>query len=154
MKISNLFPFPEGAWLLAIALFPAFSSFAADSGPEFHHDFAEAAEAAKVAGKPLLVVFSASWCPPCQQMKSKVYPSGPVQPYHDQFVWAYLDTDEEKNRPLASKFGVSGIPHIAFLRQDATMMGHFTGAISPEKFTEVLDKVLVDSRKPKSPEGE
>lgn len=124
------------------------STNAAESAPEFQHDFAEAAAAAKESNRPLIAIFSASWCPPCQQMKRSVYPSETVQPYHDNFVWAYLDTDEEKNRPLAGKFGVSGIPHIAFLRPDGSMLGHFAGAVSPEQFTEVLDKVLVDAKKP------
>lgn len=83
-------------------------------------------------------------------MKKQVYPSETVQPYHKQFVWVYLDADEEKNQPLAAKFGVSGIPHIAFLRQDGSMMGHFAGAVSPDQFTEVLDKVLADSKKPEA----
>lgn len=126
---------------------------AAESAPEFSHDFAEAATTAKEAKKPLIAIFSASLCPPCQQMKRSVSPSETVQSYHDKFVWAYLDADEEKNRPLAGKFGVSGIPHIAFLRPDGSMIGHFAGAVSPEQFTEILDKVLVDAKKPADPAG-
>ena len=64
------------------------SSKAADGAPHFEHDFDKAAAVAKKENKPLIVIFSASWCPPCQQMKKEVYPSKTVTPYHDSFVWA------------------------------------------------------------------
>ncbi|MEX2581394.1 MAG: thioredoxin family protein [Verrucomicrobiales bacterium] len=134
--------------IAAAAFLSPTTAVSADSAPKFHHDFAEASAAAKEAGKPLITIFSASWCPPCQQMKRAVYPSEAAQPYHEKFVWAYLDADEEKNRPLAGKFGVSGIPHIAFLRPDGSMIGHFAGAVSPEQFTGILDKVQADAKKP------
>lgn len=150
MKINSISSSLYGVLFIAITLCLTASLRAAESGPDFHHDFDKAAKAAKEAKKPLLVVFSASWCPPCQQMKKKVYPSKAVQPYHDKFVWAYLDADEEKNQPLAAKFGVSGIPHIAFLSQDGSMIGHFAGAVAPEQFTEILEKALAGKDESKS----
>jgi thiol:disulfide interchange protein len=38
--------------------------------------------------KPMVLVFSASWCPPCKQMKREVYPSAEVTAIRDDFVWA------------------------------------------------------------------
>ncbi|MEC5128730.1 thioredoxin family protein [Verrucomicrobiales bacterium BCK34] len=154
MKSTHLQSSFCGVILLAAALLFPLSLRADESGPAFHHDFEKASEAAKETKKPLLVVFSASWCPPCQQMKKQVYPSKEVQPYHDQFVWAYLDADEDKNKPLAAEFGVSGIPHIAFLREDGSMLGHFAGAVAPDQFTEILDKVLADKEAPKTAAAE
>ncbi|MDF1753292.1 MAG: thioredoxin family protein [Verrucomicrobiales bacterium] len=120
---------------------------------EFSHDFEEASELAKKSQKPLIVVFSATWCPPCQKMKKSVYPSTEVKPYHDSFVWAYLDADESKNRPLMSKYGVNGIPHISFLSPGGNLVGHFAGAVSPEQFTKILDQVQNDIAKTGSNSG-
>ncbi|MDF1815027.1 MAG: thioredoxin family protein [Verrucomicrobiales bacterium] len=114
------------------------------SALEFSHDFAEASAAAQRSNKPLIVIFSASWCPPCQKMKKSVYPSRQVQPYHDSFVWAYLDADQSKNKPLMQKYGVSGIPHISFISPAGGLVGHFSGAVSPQQFTKILDQVKVD----------
>jgi len=110
----------------------------------FHDDFEEALAASEEEGKPLIAIFSATWCPPCQTMKRNVYPSEDVQPFHDQFVWAYLDADVQANHPLMQRFGVSGIPHIAFLKPDGETLGHFAGAAPPEGFARILTQVLED----------
>ncbi len=138
MKHSPI-SFLAGALLV---FFSANSLRADEEGPEFLHDFDEAVSAAEEAGKPTILIFSASWCPPCQQMKKAVYPSEAVKPYHDKFVWAYLDADDPKNGPVSQEYGVSGIPHIVFLKPDAEPIGYFSGAIPPEDFVKVLDKAL------------
>lgn len=121
--------------------------FAAEGAPVFHSNFEEARKVSAESGKPMITIFSATWCPPCQQMKRSVYPSAEVAPYHNSFVWAYLDADEKNNRGLMSKFEVSGIPHISFVASDGQLMGHFAGAVSPADFANILKRVLADHAK-------
>ncbi|MEM8954454.1 MAG: thioredoxin family protein [Verrucomicrobiota bacterium] len=113
-----------------------------DGSPDFETDYDKALASAKEAGKPLLVVFSASWCPPCQANKQNVYPSDAVKKYHDKFVWAYLDTDKANNGEVARSFGVSGIPHIQFVSSDGKPLDSTVGGTSPELFAKQLDGVL------------
>jgi thiol:disulfide interchange protein len=120
----------------------AFAGDFPEGSPDFLTDYESAQEAAKESGKPLLVVFSASWCPPCQANKANVYPSEAVKAYHDKFVWVYLDTDKSENGKLAKKFGVTGIPHIQFVSADGKTLDKAIGGTSPEKFTKTLDGVL------------
>ncbi|MEM7700091.1 MAG: thioredoxin family protein [Verrucomicrobiota bacterium] len=130
------------ATLCAAFALGAFTLSGADQGPRFMDDYSEAVEAATEAGKPVVVVFSASWCPPCQQMKRAVYPSSEVATYHDQFVWAYLDADEGKNREVMESHQVQGIPHIAFLGSDGEVLGQFSGGVSATTFAGYLESVL------------
>ena len=109
--------------------------------PAFKTNYAEALKAAEVSGKPLIVIFSASWCGPCQANKKRVYPAAEVKLYHDKFVWAYLDADDEANIPAMQKFEVSGIPHIEFLDKTGESLGHMAGGTSPEVFAQVLAEV-------------
>ena len=110
--------------------------------PKFVTDYNTALAAAKKADKPVLVVFSAVWCPPCQANKRNVYPSAAVKQYHEKFIWAYLDTDQPKNAAVANKFGVNGIPHIQFVTKDGKTIDKTMGGTTPKRFARTLKGVL------------
>ena len=110
--------------------------------PDFKHSYAEAEKEAKASGKPMLLVFSASWCPPCQTNKRNVYPSDAVKPYHDKFVWAYIDTDKKSNASISRKFGVRGIPHVQFATSGGKAIDKAVGGTSPARFAATLQGVL------------
>ncbi len=135
--------------LAAIAftgLFACNSSFAGhdfpEGSPKFETKYKSALAEAKKTGKPLIAVFSASWCGPCQANKKNVYPAEAVKPYHDKFVWAYLDADEAANKKPMQEFGVNGIPHIQFLDKDGKTLDKQVGGTNPEAFAKVLEGVL------------
>lgn len=116
--------------------------------PAFKTSGTEALSAAKESGKPLILVFSAAWCAPCQAMKHDVYPSAAVKAFHDQFVWAYLDVDDPRNEPAAGKYGVSSIPHIQFLDASGKPLDKQIGGTSPAAFAKTLKEVLAKAKKP------
>lgn len=101
---------------------------------------------AKASNKPIVVIFSADWCPPCRQMKKEVYPSSQVAALKDQFVWAYLDVDQPSNRSAAAKHQVQGIPHIQFLKPNGGDLGKVVGGTSASAFASQLKSVLASNR--------
>jgi thiol:disulfide interchange protein len=131
---------------IAIGMLTACSvAFAADfpqGSPAFEHKLSAALAKAKSENKPVVAVFSAVWCGPCQAMKKSVYPSDAVKPYHDKFVWVYIDTDEKSNAADAEKYGVSGIPHIQFLDKGGKALDQQVGSSSPKAFADTLEGVL------------
>lgn len=130
---------------LGLGTFSALNSAASDfpkGSPTFVTGYDAALKAAKTSGKPIIAIFSASWCPPCQANKQNVYPSSEVKPFHEKFVWAYLDADEEANVPAMKKFGVSGIPHIQFLDAKGASVGKLIGGSSPKAFRKELESIL------------
>ena len=145
-----------GLALAAICALP----FTASAGeftkgsPKFITSYRKLLSEQKETGKPAIVVFSATWCGPCQTMKNKVYPSAAVQPFHDKFLWAYLDADDRMNEKAKEKFAVSGIPHIEFLNPAGESIGQQVGSNSPEAFAKKLEEILAKAgpaeKKPKT----
>jgi thiol-disulfide isomerase/thioredoxin len=110
--------------------------------PKFLTNLSQVLSEQKATGKPAIVIFSASWCPPCQAMKKSVYPSEAVKPFHDKFIWAYLDTDDELNKKAAGKYSVNGIPHIEFLNATGESIGQQVGGSPAADFAKKLEGIL------------
>jgi thioredoxin-related protein len=135
--------------LAALIALPMMAADFPEGSPNFSTDYKAALEQAKKENKPLVVVFSAVWCGPCQSMKKTVYPSKEVTPLHDKFVWTYLDVDVEANAAAARKYKVTGIPHIQFLNSKGKDIGNQIGGASPGEFAGILEKALAKAA-PKS----
>ncbi|MBB5032500.1 thioredoxin family protein [Prosthecobacter vanneervenii] len=133
--------------VLAAATGLALASDFPKGSPEFKDSSDYAMSAAKKSGKPVIMVFSAAWCGPCQSMKREVYPSEAVKAYHDKFVWAYIDIDDERNEKVATKYGVTSIPHIEFLTPEGKEIDKQIGSNSPEAFAKTLSSVLAKAKK-------
>lgn len=70
--------------------------------------------AAKVeqASKPVLVDFSATWCPPCKMLEPIVQRIS--LEYHDKLDVFKVDIDE--NPGLSTRFSISGVPTMMVFR--------------------------------------
>jgi thioredoxin-related protein len=130
---------------LSLTVLFAITAFAADfpaGSPTFLKNYAAARKAAAETGKPILLVFSAGYCPPCQAMKKSVYPDKTVQPYHNKFHWVYVDTEQPENAELAATFQVNAIPHIQFVKSDGKAFAQWLGGATPTQFAGILEQVV------------
>lgn len=83
---------------------------------------AAAAEGARV-GKPLLLVFSASWCPPCLVMKHDVWPDPEVsRAVNGQFIPVLIDADDPRSAALSRRYEVEGIPAVLVVDADGRVV--------------------------------
>ena len=110
--------------------------------PKFVTSYRKVLSEQKETGKPAVLIFSATWCGPCQEMKKKVYPSADITPFHDKFIWAYLDSDDSQNKKAKEKYAVKGIPHIEFLDSTGESLGQQVGSSSPADFAKKLEAML------------
>lgn len=132
--------------LITLAM-PALAGEFPKGSPKFELNYETALSEAKKTGKPVVLIFSAAWCPKCQTMKKDVYPSRAVKPYHDQFVWAYLDIDIPVNDALSDKYHVSPLPHIEFLKSSGKSLTKQTGGSDAATFAATLAEVLKKTAK-------
>jgi len=79
--------------------------------------YAVAFEEAKQSRRPLVVVVTATWCPPCQVLKEKTLEPLENSRGFDEVVLAYVDMDKEP--ALAKKLvGGQGIPQLIVFEKD------------------------------------
>ncbi len=80
----------------------------------------QALEQAAQTQKPILVYFTADWCPPCQQFKKDVLSQGDVQRrLSSGFVLVKIDLSQQggESGQIAQRLGVRSIP--TFILYDA-----------------------------------
>ena len=72
-------------------------------------------EVAEREQKPILILFTAGWCPPCQKLKREVLADSEVKGYLGaEFVLVKVDLSDESgpNNEVAFEHGVKSIPTI------------------------------------------
>ena len=81
-------------------------------------DYKTAYSKAQAGDKPLLVLITAAWCPPCQQMKQTTIPQLMQKESFKDFHYSTVDLDKEEK--LARELiGQRGVPQlIMFEKQD------------------------------------
>lgn len=103
---------------------------------------AQAAE----AGQPMVVLFTADWCGPCQSLKKAVLSQPEVdKALRHAFVPVVVDlTDGSSSNPnlaVAREYGVSGIPSVIAMDAEGTPIDAFAGERSPAGFTDWLAQI-------------
>lgn len=74
-------------------------------------------------GRPMIVDFSANWCPPCRQLKP-IFEKLAID-FRDRIDFVTIDVDE--NPELSQAYGVQSIPMMVFLNKDGQVQNTIVG---------------------------
>jgi len=111
------------------------------------HDIDQGLATAQQVNRPLMIDFTAEWCPPCQKMEKETFSDPQVIAKAAHFVMVRIDVDQqkavaEKYNGNAAKYGGIGIPNILFLSQQAQELRHIIGFHTAEELITVMDSVV------------
>lgn len=89
-------------------------------------------------GKPVVVDFSASWCPPCQQLKP-IFASL-TKEFEGRVTMVTVDVDE--NSDMAAKFDVHSIPTLIFFDANGSQQDRFEGFVPEDVLRSRIENLL------------
>ena len=114
--------------------------------PGWQDGMAAGQAAAADADRPMIVLFTAGWCPPCQSLKKDVLTKVEViDTLQANFVPVQIDlTDQSSANPntkVAMRYGVSGIPSIIAMTPGGEPIEAYTGRHTVEGFNNWLTRL-------------
>jgi thioredoxin:protein disulfide reductase len=109
-------------------------------------------ENARTTCKPVMIDFFAEWCAACKELDAHTYTSPKVVAETNRFVAIKVDgtNDHEVLDKLYERFGVQGLPTVAFVDARGTVMTNpkVTGFLPPDEFIAELRKVPAEQCTP------
>ena len=107
--------------------------------------FDEQLSQAHAQGRPVMIDFFADWCAACKELDREVYVSPRVIAEAGRFTSIKVDgtNPDELIDTLYERFGVQGLPTVAFVSSDGKVLEEprVTGFVEPEAFLAQLRKV-------------
>jgi thiol-disulfide isomerase/thioredoxin len=107
----------------------------------FYTDYDQGLDQAFESGKPVMLVFSASWCGSCKQMIKNVFSHDGVAYASKQLVNIYVDVDKAK-RQLINDYKIKYVPSVFFLDYSGETIIQVADRRSPDDFIENIDYMV------------
>src|SRR5437764_525496 len=95
------------------------------SSPTVHASLKAASEAAAADQSLVLLIFSADWCVPCKQLKSKTLASKEFSEQGGALHLAEIDVDSESN--IAADYNVQAVPTLVLLTPENKIVARREG---------------------------
>jgi thiol:disulfide interchange protein len=131
--------------ILLIAACSSSSQDAATDKIDWVKDYKTGVTLAAQSGIPIMLYFTADWCPPCKELKKNVFSREDVALASRRLVNIYLDVD--KDRATMEAYKVRSIPIIFFLDPTGEIVSTITGNRSAKEFLKHM-KNLAENAKP------
>jgi thiol:disulfide interchange protein len=96
----------------------------------------------EVQKKPQLVLFTADWCPACDDFEGKVLSRKEIEAkLQEQFILTKIDLSDRAgpNNGIAATFGVKVIPTMVIVGPDGSRSDFLTGSVPAERLFDWIE---------------
>src|ERR1035437_1053223 len=128
-----------------------FSIMTFSQGIVFEHGtWKEVLAKAQQTNKPIFVDVFTSWCGPCKQMSSNIFPLETVgKVYNENFICYQIDAEKGEGIAIAKKYGVKAYPTYLFIKGDGNLFYLTVGSMPEKNFIAVSKSALTEMNDPK-----
>jgi thiol-disulfide isomerase/thioredoxin len=95
---------------------------------------------AQAASQPVFLFWTATWCPPCNQVKSTIFTRPEFIAKSRAFVPIYVDADSPSGQALGERYRVRGYPTMVLLDGSGRELTRLAGSVDPVKYMQLLDR--------------
>lgn len=110
-----------------------------ETGVAWVRSYQDARKAAKVENRPMMLFFTASWCPWCHKMEDETLNEEKVVSWLRRFACVKIDVD--KHRDIALAYAVSSLPRTIVINTHDEMVGDWLGYRDAEQFLDLVDQI-------------
>jgi thioredoxin-related protein len=116
------------------------------AGVSWHEGTVDSAfKKAKKENKSIFLYWGASWCPPCNHMKKKVFTTKIFADEMRKYVAVYLDGDEKRAQVWGEKLGAKGYPTMLVLNPSGVEITRLSTGMDAKKYVQVLEKARLQT---------
>jgi len=101
---------------------------------------------ARAQGKPVLLYWGASWCPPCNQLKATLFNRQDFAAQSKHFVAVFVDGDRPAAQKLGARFKVSGYPTLVLFTPEGQEITRLPGEADAPQVLSLLESGLAGGR--------
>jgi thiol-disulfide isomerase/thioredoxin len=109
-------------------------------------DIERAFAQARSQGKPVLLYWGATWCPPCNQLKATLFNRQDFAAQSKHFVAVFVDGDRPAAQKLGARFKVSAYPTLVLLTPQGAEVARLPGEADPPQVLSLLEAGLAGGR--------
>jgi thiol-disulfide isomerase/thioredoxin len=128
-----------------------FSLLTFSQGIVFEHGtWKEVLAKAQQTNKPVFVDIYTTWCGPCKQMSSQIFPLETVgKVFNENFICYQIDAEKGEGIAIAKKYGVKAYPTYLFIKGDGNLFYLTIGSMPEKNFIAVSKTALEAMNDPK-----
>ena len=140
MKIKNILLITLVLTVLSIGLL---HKAASSKGIEWQ-SYTDGIARGKFEKKKVFLHFYADWCPVCNNMEDSTFKDpGVIASLNKDFIPIKVDVDLHKQ--TSALYRIQLLPDTWFIAENASIIGHQPGYISPEQLRTILESLLGDN---------